>query len=498
MQIVRVSFIVVLTICTFFLQSYLPLYSNSIGIISGVFCSNGLAQCNGNLTPTCSNTEFIPKCLSGGLSIECCMDNGSSLDCRQDLSISCSVQSSSGYVSNIVNIPFCSTGMIFCTSGVTASCLNSAYSLTCLSGTDGGFPDCCRRVGSSLDCKNDLLSCSASNVSTDRFKVITINVVSNPTLPTVVDLPLVLDDLMGRVGYAYSGSNPSFEIKLPTSNPDIAILSVDIKDKNNFIFNKVLFTVTEIQDNPEKLILNLNLPDSISKGEARFVLNLSDGSTYTGAIEIIDPLNIQVFKGNGIDTEIVSKPKISNIKIHKSHSEIIFELKGKNFVGQKIFLDKNGETTFIESAPDNPNTFVTIFPTKLNLELIKRVVSSKKTSMRIRFKSPLPLEESTNGILVISTPRGIISKQFKLNPKSKQKAEGIKVGIENIICFMGKPACPDGKHAFCSNSSFSPRCLPASPFALPDCCKGQVRTSFKGTDSMSLNCNPSLLECPAI
>lgn len=467
--------------------------SSSSGNVSPLaLCFNGSVTCLGGLTPICSDPIYSPKCLSGGAFIECCRTTQTSLDCKSNLAILCTTQtssSSSGTSSN--STPYCSLGMIFCTSGTNAACSNPSYLPRCL---PGDFPDCCKQADGSLDCKADLLLCTPT-VSTNRFQTVNLDIVSNPQFPEVIDLPFVLDTLVGKVGFAYRGSNPSYEIKLPISNPELVIESVDLKDSKDFIFNNTPFIATEIAGSPEKLILNLEIPESISTGEARFAINLSDKSSYTGIIQIISPFDIKVFKKNGIDTKAISKPDISNIIVRREKNQISLSVTGRNFLSKKYLLERNGVTEVIQNKDAKPNTFITIFPSNIKPEIAKNVVSNNRKLIKIKFKTNESIEEKTKAVLVLSTPRGIISKQFTINPKSKDKRTGITVNFEKLICFMGKPTCEDGKKAFCSNSSFTPKCLPAGTFALPDCCKGKIKTDFKDDDDSLFNCNPSLLRC---
>ena len=119
-------------------------------------------------------------------------------------------------------------------------------------------------------------------------------------------------------------------------------------------------------------------------------------------------------KRNRINIKEVLKPVISRITVKRDKGAIILLLRGKNFVGKRVFYVIDDTTMIFQS--ESPNTFVTIFPSSLNIELKQKSVSRKGKRMKIKFKVKKE-EELINAVLVISTPRGIVSKEFVVKPK---------------------------------------------------------------------------------
>lgn len=239
-----------------------------------------------------------------------------------------------------------------------------------------------------------------------------IDVLSSPKLPDFVEVPPIGDKLTKRIGIAYTGSNPSFEARLKNSKTLGDVKSVDLLDSQGMAFNDIPFNIINIAGDQNKIILTLTLPEDIATGEATFILNQADMTTLSGQIQVID-----FFKTKIQNKKIlIGPPEISRLKVSRGNDNFIFHITGKSFVGRKIVYVEDNTTKFLETPPDNPNTYVTIFPASLGATVNKRVVSENGKSMKIKITLGKKLQTKTTAVLVISTPRGIVSKKFILNP----------------------------------------------------------------------------------
>ena len=312
---------------------------------------------------------------------------------------------------------FCKNDKVLCSDGSSPFCTNSNFDPWCIN----DFPDCCKLRENSLDCNTSYLSCftggQGESLGADQFSTISLDVVSNPNLPAIVKLPLTTDELAGRVGVAYRGSNPSFEINLPINIRSLKIRSVDLQDSSSFIYKNIPFTLTKILGNTNKIILGLNLPKGIATGDLRFAINLKGGDSLAGLIQIIKPIDTFTSSKYLRSNKVVSKPIISRIRVRKNKEAILLYLRGKNFVGRKIFFNENNTTMYLEKPSKNPETYATVFPSDLGLVLIERAVSEKREAMKLKFKLTKNLNAKIMAVLVIATPRGIVSKRFVLRSK---------------------------------------------------------------------------------
>lgn len=404
-QFVRLFFVFAFFAFVFLNVNYKP--RNAVAAPFGAFCSSGQALCSAGFFASCSDSSYSPKCVNSFL--DCCRNNIHSLDCKPELFVCSSIpptpstSSSSGAVK-----PYCFNEEVVCDNGFPA-CLDKNFSLTCVN----FIPDCCKKKFGFLDCRPELLACvesSEDGLGIDRFNTIDVSVVSSPNLPDIVQLPLVVDELQGKVGFAFSGSSPSFEIKLPVNDPNLRIVSVDLKDSTGKAFENVPFVNTNISGTFENLILSLNIPETVSPGGLRFALGLNNSNSVAGLINIINPFEVQEFFGEKLKD--VFKPEINRVFLLRDDGAITLILRGKHFVGKKIFY-KNGElTSFLEKSKNDPITQVTILPSNLDLKIIERRVLDKGRTMKIKLKPPQILKRKVKAVLVISTPSGITSKSF--------------------------------------------------------------------------------------
>lgn len=236
-------------------------------------------------------------------------------------------------------------------------------------------------------------------------------------MPSVIELPLVRDELIGKVAFAYPGSNPSFEIKLPFIPVNFKVVSVHVEDITKKVFLNLPFKITPTSDNFEKFVLSVILPDDIPAGESTLIVNLDDSSSLTGTIQIVNFKNVDILTNNETLRTTLDKPKINKVFIRSNNEKYDLVLKGESFATRKIVFKENGLEHFIinEKDPD-PNTSITLFPSDLNTQITFSRVLEEGKFMRIQFKLKQRIKDKTKVVLVLATPRGIVSRTFLLNP----------------------------------------------------------------------------------
>ena len=203
-------------------------------------------------------------------------------------------------------------------------------------------------------------------------------------------MPLTTDFLSSKVAFAFSGSNPSFEVKL--KNKDIK--SIEIKDSNGITFQNVGFMYTKILNESDKYIISLFIPNNISIGDSKLTINYADGKTQNGIVRIVDFINVTNKKGQD-----VPKPIINRVLFNKAQDTYILKIRGGGFVGGSKDLNV-------------ANTISTIFPSNLNISTENEVLSKDGKNITLKFMSNINF--STNLVITIVTPRGIVSKSFIL------------------------------------------------------------------------------------
>ena len=72
--------------------------------------------------------------------------------------------------------------------------------------------------------KFDIVDPSASSSGNIGSSTLDIDILVNPSFPNFVSLPHIGDTITKRVGYAYAGSNPSFEARLNNKKNNINLL----------------------------------------------------------------------------------------------------------------------------------------------------------------------------------------------------------------------------------------------------------------------------------
>lgn len=266
--------------------------------------------------------------------------------------------------------------------------------------------------GQNVSCDIVDTSSTSGGTAISPVSSLDVDILASPNLPDFVDIPPVGDKSTTKFGIAYIGSNPSFEARLKGESPDLNIKSVDLNDSQGKSFSNIPFSVIGVSNSPGKIILTLTLPETVAKGRATFILNTANMDMLNGEIEGINFFQTKIpgKKKN------VGEPVISRLSVKKSSDEIVIDVSGRGFVGRKMFYEDGNTTKYVENPKDSPNTFVTVFPSSLNPEVVKTVVSSGGGNAKIKLKLQEKLQEVARAVLVIATPRGIVSRQFDLKP----------------------------------------------------------------------------------
>ena len=455
-------------------------------INNNLFCSGSIVLCNNGLTPVCSQSDYEPTCLPafGDNIINCCRNNGISLYCQAEMPVCKSVTPSSSSSGGVRVSTFCKDGFAYCSSGSFATCVDLSYTPRCLA---EGSVECCKENDNSLYCRPEIaLSCPVSSPQAGKFEIVNLDVVSNPKLPAIVELPLITDEFANITGIAHIGSSTAFEVRLPASKPKLTVTSVDLKDSSGFIFYDVPFLSSEIPGQPDKLIIKVTLPDSIKEGETRFDLNFNDGSFDTGVIEIIKPTSIAAFKANSNKVQTLGKPRITKVSVSRNKNKFFIAVKGRNFVGRRLLIKEGDVFNLVENPKGVMHTSVTIFPSSLNPDISKTVVSKNGKILRVKFSIPSDVEKKTKANLVLSTPAGEASQVFTINSNISIIGKPDIPVFGQVFCSGGKVHCTNGQKPFCTNSSFEPKCINGQPSKIPDCCRD---------DDNSFECRAYLLKC---
>ena len=264
-------------------------------------------------------------------------------------------------------------------------------------------------------CPMSLVNPSSALNKQDKFSTLNIEVVSSPQLPKIFKLPVLSSDLEDKIGYAINGSNPAFEIKLPDSIDPADVASVELKDlASGSIYKRLPFSISAVPGESDRYILSTSLPTISNQGEARFALNLRDGSFFTGALYIFNPPNkVKALKGNS--PKQISKPVISRVLVNRNSQTVTLQVKGENFIGRAFTFGDKNSTKFVVSPENLSNTTVTLLPSSLNAQVKETSVSKSGNIIRINLtvSDDTDLTEAT---LILSTPLGTDSKQFVIKP----------------------------------------------------------------------------------
>lgn len=316
-------------------------------------------------------------------------------------------------------MPFCSsttTPVPLCTHGANFVCSSS------------GIPTC--ELLGLPSCKNNNVytpgTCSRRGIL--NLDSLGVEITFALSFPDVIQLPLNNDEFVGKIGFAFPGSNPSYEIKTLTTNSNIEVSSVDLTDNAGMIFENISFEIIKLDGLENEFILTVIIPEEISEGKAAFTLNLTSGEQLTGEIQIINSLNdleIITIKNPNKRTSI-DKPEIDKLISKASGKKMSLILKGKNFVSRQIFytsedsgggLSGNEELFVINPDTPDPHTAITIFPSSLNAKVTKRIVKKNGKLMKVFIKFSKKITKRTEAVIVVVTPEGITSKSFVISPR---------------------------------------------------------------------------------
>jgi hypothetical protein len=235
------------------------------------------------------------------------------------------------------------------------------------------------------------------------------DITTNPLFPNIVELPSIGDVISKRPGYAFIGSNPTFEVRLNIKSNDIDIKTVDLADASGKAFKSIPFKTSKVKDTNDKLLITISIPDSISAGSSLFTLNLSDGSSLYSEIEMISFLKIKVKKTK----QFLGKPSINRLSAKKDKDVFTVSARGKNFAPKNIIYFNNSVQN---ESSDPENTRVTILPNTLNAEILE-VDFEDIENLKIKFTFPEALKEATDIVIIVTTPRGITSKELTIDKK---------------------------------------------------------------------------------
>lgn len=252
----------------------------------------------------------------------------------------------------------------------------------------------------------DPFGSSSGNIANSNLDV---DILVNPDFPDFISLPPVGDTLSKRVGYAFVGSNSSFEARLNNNKNTINVKSAAITDSMDKAFFEIPFKLIPTPDTEDRVILTLNIPNTISSGLAKFVLNTNNGAVLNGEIEILDFFNTHTKKND----KLFGEPSISRVSIKKIGDNFFLTIQGKNFAPDNlIYSSKDSPNEKIESDSSS-NTSVVVLPSSLNIEIDETTVSKGNDSIKVKFKLT-DLKDDTDAVVVVTTPRGIASKPITL------------------------------------------------------------------------------------
>lgn len=393
---------------------------------------------------------------------------------------------------SFINDFFCQDGRVFCTSGGTAFCSDPSFETTCFDSLSpqfiNGQPDCCRDMKKpAFDCRSEFLVCPS--LESGDPNELNLTITGGPTFPEIVTLPVTPDNLDGSADVAYRGSNPSFQIRLPTEF-NTSVISVDVVDSTNIAFNNLAFQVTEDLNDPNIIVVGVILPENVALGAANLFVNLGDGKSVGVPFQVIDFLNIQASL-NKKNTKLanVAEPVVNKSSERGSKKKSKIVLMGQHFVGDRVFVQEtDGSTTFFDND-GIPFTSVNVLPSDLGLRVTKVAINKRGTKLTtmIRLDERLP-SNRTDVVIVTTTPRGIVSEKVTITT-SRVIGAGVTSGI-TCANSMAKPVCSNGKRAKCKGD-FTPSCFPGR--APPDCCM----IEFTGQDAILFNdCDTDRLFCP--
>ena len=361
--------------------------------------STSVPLCSLDSQPYCSDSTKKFEC-PAGTSPVCLFSPPASPVCKINSDVSARIESSQSTNKSreeiIVN-GSCQNAIPLCNSNNIPTC-PTGFRYTCSS---SGIPTCTEVPGVPLAlCNNNgVLSFGTCTQAQSFNPDINVSIITNPNFPGSIELPLVKDEFLGKVGFAFKNpsqsTNPSFEINTSLPLIDTEILSLELVGSDGTRFNNVLFSILATPD-PTVSVLTLVLPPSLQEGEAVFILNKTNGEVLSGIIEVI------VTDNNS------PSPAIRHVFARTVRNKVTLTVKGSNFSRSRVALRENKN----QKLQLNPNgsTEITIFPKSLNIE--PEILQSGKNLLKLRFDLPENVTGQTLGVLIISSPGGIVSTPF--------------------------------------------------------------------------------------
>lgn len=250
-------------------------------------------------------------------------------------------------------------------------------------------------------------------------------IVQTPILPDIIELPVIPDEYIGEIGFAYPETFPSFEVKFPVSFPDgLSVNRIDLADQKGMIFRMLPFNVAPINGSTDTFDITITIPTGVSIGESLAYIVLNDGRSYEGTIHIVHPKKlVKSIIGNAPPVKIGRKAKVSKVQIIKKGADLRFKVYGKNFAHRRIiYVEPNGDVKEFEGPESpNPNTKVTLLPVTINADPIYRAVRSGHRILRLKFGLVEDLKTPTKTQLIIATPQYILTKEITLKPGKQNK-----------------------------------------------------------------------------
>jgi len=296
----------------------------------------------------------------------------------------------------------CLGAKVICGGDFKPVCSDMSFTPSC----ESGIPSCCGEQFSIRFCDKTKFSCGfdpdiAPNTT------LSVQILSGPEIPSIVSKNEANTDIVGVSGFAFVGSNPSFELGLKQTIKKLKIASIDIDDVSGMIFKKIPFEVIGISKDKNREVVIFSLPKDIKPGLAEFTLNIKGKNSLVGFLEIIDFVDFK----NEENDELSDKPQITSASAQIRSNAIKLTISGKNFAEENALI-KNAANQFVQSTLSAPNTTISVLPGSITANLQSVEVSGKGTKISARFITDKQIRKEKEIVIIVSTPRG--SDSYKL------------------------------------------------------------------------------------
>ncbi len=255
------------------------------------------------------------------------------------------------------------------------------------------------------------VSSSSGSISVGSESNLDLEIIGSPIFPDIVKLPTMADLSIKKTGYAFPASNPTFEILLKTQPNNIEIKRIDIEDSNSTNHTTIPFKMQTVKNSQDSILLTLTIPDEISIGTSKLSIRTVEGSILRGEFEIIDFLSVRS-RNNSQD---IGEPIISMVGIESSESNLSLMIHGRNFAPKNIFYSNDGFSNNNKKSFNAENTKITLFPSSISFSNSEIEIQKGFSLINALLNISNPNQE-TNIVLVITTPRGIVSKSLDISP----------------------------------------------------------------------------------